>query len=239
MLQLGSNLTTTWAKNEMPLDSKKRAHFKVLRKVQGSQRKIIAFDHAADLTRDAVAKSTIRVTNKRADFDPGGFYSFDLGTGTVETPGGARVLVASVSLLEPLISAAAASGDLTPVRAFGQSIAENMGADSLTSLTPEEALSKARTALALYGWGELQVTRWGDALALRLAGMPNFDDRRLAGAAFLGGFFTGLSKHDTACVPVGDDEYMLVDPSIADAVWKSAQTGKSTGQLAAALQGGR
>lgn len=193
---------------------------------------------AADLTRDAVAKSTVMVSNQSAEFDPGGFYSFDLGSGTVETRAGERVLVTSVALVEPLVSAAAASGDLTPVRAFGQGIAKHIADDGLSALSPEDALSKARTALALYGWGELQVTRWGDALVLRLAGMPEFDDRRLAGAAFLGGFFTGLSKHDTACVPVGDDEYVLVDPSIADAVWKSARDGATAGELAVALQGG-
>ena len=63
-------------------------------------------------------------------FDPGGFYEFDLGRGTVRTQAGGRVVVLTDNVLAPLVSAAATQGDLTAVRRLGKQLGEQILANA-------------------------------------------------------------------------------------------------------------
>jgi hypothetical protein len=163
-------------------------------------------------------------------FDPGGFYEFDLGRGTVRTQAGSRVVVLSDNVLAPLVSAAATQGDLTAVRRLGKQLGEqilgNVGGD-VTVAPPARVLGHAAAVLGLFGWGRLGLERWGDALVATLTDMPVLDDAQLGVAALLGGIFTSLGGREVACVPVSGAKFLLVDPGIADHVWNWAQEGSS------------
>ena len=57
-----------------------------------------------------------------AQFDPGGFFQFDLAHGRVRTRGGARVLVLAENVLATLIVTAVQNGDLTAIRTLSYTI---------------------------------------------------------------------------------------------------------------------
>lgn len=175
-----------------------------------------------------------------SQFDPGGFYEFDGATGAIKARGGQRVLVLTDSLLAPLVAAAASSGDLTPLRTLGNSLAKHVKEaldGDVSGGSPEAVFSAANAVMGVFGWGRLEVERWGDALALSVDGLPALDERRLAAAALLGGLLSGLSGQEAACVPVGD-QFLVVHPDAADSVWKLARSGKNMASIAASLQGG-
>lgn len=161
-------------------------------------------------------------------FDPGGFYEFDLGRGTVRTQAGGRVVVLSDNVLAPLVSAAASQGDLTAVRRLGKQLGEqivaNAGGD-VEGAPADQVLGHAAAVLGLFGWGRLGLERWGDALVATLSDMPVLDDAQLGIAALLGGVFTSLGGREVACVPIENAKFLLVDPGIADRVWSWAQDG--------------
>ena len=175
-----------------------------------------------------------------SQFDPGGFYEFDAASGAIKARGGQRVLVLSDALLTSLVAAAAANGDLTPLRTLGNGLAKH-AKDSLkgdaTGGTPEVVFGAASAVMSVFGWGRLEVERWGDALALRVESLPMLDERRLAAAALLGGLISGLSGEEAACVPVGE-QFLVVHPDVADSVWQLARSGGTLASIAASLQGG-
>lgn len=167
-------------------------------------------------------------------FDPGGFYEFDLAEGAVRARGEARVLVLSDTVVAPLVSAAVANGDLTPIRRLGA----HMGEHVLRSLggspaeaAPEIVLGHAASVLALYGWGRLSLERWGDAMIALVTGHPVLDEDRLAMAALLGGVFSSLAGRDVACVPIANDRFVVVEPSIAETVWAWSKGGDSVAAI--------
>jgi hypothetical protein len=164
-----------------------------------------------------------------ASFDPGGFFEFDLARGAISSRGGGRVLVLSDGVLAPLVSAAVEGGDLTAVRKLGRQLGE-AAAGALDGAAPgrpaEEVLGHAAAVLSLFGWGRLSVDRWGDALVAKLEQLPRLDDEHLGVAALLGGLFSSLAQEEVACVPVGNDgAFLLVDPAVAQQVWKWSRAG--------------
>jgi len=89
--------------------------------------------------------------------------------------------------------------------------------------------------LSLLGWGTVQLERWGHALALVLEGAPSLDAERLGLAALLGGMLTSLGGRDVACVPVDGARFLIVHPSIAEAVWSWSKDGKELSAVVARL----
>lgn len=173
-------------------------------------------------------------------FDPGGFFQFDLANGAVRARGGTRVLVLSQSVLAPLIATAVQNGDLTAVRALGNQmgkmLATSLG-DNALNRAPETVLGHAANLIALYGWGRLHLERWGDALCLTVDELPPLDEDNLAVAALLGGLFSTLSEQEVACVPIGtSNRYLMVDPQIAEYVWSWSKDGESLGQIISRLE---
>ena len=171
-------------------------------------------------------------------FDPAGYFAFDLARGAVHTRHGERVLVLASDVLGPLVSTAVRQGDLTAVRMLGKRIGEDaarsLGGD-VKSAAPESVITHANGMLALLGWGTLQLERWGHALALVLEGAPALDAERLGLAALLGGVLTSLGGRDVACVPVDGARFLIVHPSIAEAVWSWSKDGKELAAVVARL----
>ena len=171
-------------------------------------------------------------------FDPGGFFEFDLASGAVRTRGGERVLVLGEGALAPLVAAAVKNGDLTAVRKLGKQLGDAAaeGLASTSSSTPEVVLARAADVISLFGWGRLTVDRWGDALSARVDGLPALDEAHLGVSALLGGLFSALADREVACVPVSEDGlFLLVDPSIAQQVWKWSRAGDGVPAIVARL----
>lgn len=178
----------------------------------------------------------------QASFDPGGFFKFDLPNGEVRARSGNRVLVLSDAVVAPLVSAAVRNSDLTAVRRLGRYVGEEtlqaLGGDPAEA-TPETVFSHAATLLALFGWGRLEIQRWGDALVAHLDGLPQLDADHLAVAALLGGLFSAMAKREVACVPVGQDgRFLLCDPQIAEQVWNWSRSGEEIGGIVSRLAPG-
>ena len=155
-------------------------------------------------------------------FDPGGFYEFNLGGGTVRTRTGERVIMLSEAVLSSLVAAAARDGDLTPLRRLGELLGEHVlgGLDRPASvLTPEAILGHVSAVTALFGWGRLTFERWGPALVIALQGKPELDEDDLGAAALLGGMFSEISQRQVSCVPTGDSKFVMVDFEVAETVW--------------------
>jgi len=174
-------------------------------------------------------------------FDPGGFYEFDLSKGEVRTREGSRVLLLSDNVFGALVSAAVRLGDVSPVRELGRTlgglVSESLSKDAGDS-APEEVLGHAATVLGLYGWGQLSFERWGDVLVARVDGLPALDPDGLGAAALLGGLFSTLSAMEVACVPVGGERFALVSPQVAEQVWGWARGGDSLAAIVDKLVGG-
>ena len=177
-----------------------------------------------------------------ASFDPGGFFEFDLATGSIAARGAGRVLVLSDSVVAPLVSAAVANGDLTSVRKLGRELGEcvlgGLGGGALDA--PFEAvLEAAAGVLSVMGWGRLRVERWGDALVASLDHIPRLDEDHLGVAALLGGLLSALAEHEIACVPVSSaGHFLLVDPSVAQKVWKWSRSGDDIAAIVGRLAPG-
>lgn len=170
-----------------------------------------------------------------ASFDPGGFLEFDLAKGAVSARGTGRVLILSDSVVAPLVSAAVGNGDLTSVRKLGrqlgESVAREIGTDA-NDETAESVLGAASGILSVLGWGRLEVQSWGDALVLVLEQIPHLDDDHLGIAALLGGLFSSLAGREVACVPVSSTgSFLVVDPSVAQKVWKWSRAGDDVGAI--------
>jgi len=175
-----------------------------------------------------------------ARFDPGGFYEFNLAHGAVRTRDGARVLVLSDNVVAPLVSAAVKAGDLTAVRRLGRQLGELVkGSIGSTpnEQAPEVVLGHATAILALFGWGRLNLTRWGDALVASVAQVPELDDDHLGVAALLGGLFSELGGHDVACVPTDAGDFVLVNPDVAARVWAWSREGDDVAAIVGKLGG--
>ena len=155
-----------------------------------------------------------------AQFDPGGFYQFDLQEGSVRTKDGARVVVLSDTALAPLVSAAVKSGDIGALIGLGSHLGTlakaNLGANPVET-TPEGVLAHASSVVSLFGWGKLGFERWGEALALTVDGAPTFGDGGTALGAFLTGLLSALGDQPADCVPVGE-RFLVVSPQAADQV---------------------
>jgi len=173
-------------------------------------------------------------------FDAGGFYEFDLAAGSVKDRGGERVVVLTESVFTPLVQSAVNNGDLTALRELGSALGVRVqGAiGDEGAATPSEVFSVVAGHLAVFGWGRLEVQRWGDALALRLHGAPAHDEHGLAVSALLGGLMSTLGGDDAACVPVADGSFLLVAAEIAEEVWGWAQEAEDVGALVARLTPG-
>lgn len=167
--------------------------------------------------------------------DPGGFFEFDLARGAVRAGKGPRVLVVPNAILAPLVESAVRNGDVTAVRKLGKQLGEaaleGLGAAASAS-APERVLGRAAEVLALFGWGRLEVERWGDALLARVGELPALDQDHLGMAALLGGLFSAMAEREVACVPVSrEGAFLLVHPSIAGQIWKWARAGEGVGAL--------
>ncbi|MDB4972496.1 MAG: hypothetical protein JWN48_837 [Myxococcaceae bacterium] len=171
-------------------------------------------------------------------FDPGGYFAFDLARGAVHTRHGERVLVLASDVLGPLVSTAVRQGDLTAVRMLGKRIGEDAArslASDVKAAAPEAVTTHVNGMLSLLGWGTLTLERWGQALVLALEGAPSLDNERLGLAALLGGAFTSLGGRDVACVPVDGTRFVIVHPSIAEAVWSWSKEHKDLASIIARL----
>lgn len=173
-------------------------------------------------------------------FDPGGFFTFDLGGGQVSTRAGRRVLMLSDTVLAPLVGAAVAQGDLTVIRRLGRHIGDeirNTLGEGIDEMPVDLVLGHLGGVLALFGWGRIHLERWGDALVARIEQAPVIDAEQLALAALLGGLFSSLAGRDVACVPVGENvEFILVAPAIAETVWGWARAGERIAGIVARLE---
>jgi hypothetical protein len=190
------------------------------------------------LTFSAVGFYIEAMTESRG-FDPGAFYAFDLARGAVHTRHGERVLMLSADTIGPLVSTAVRHGDLTSIRSLGKRVGEDAArslGSEVKAATPEAVVTHASGVLALLGWGTLSLERWGRALVVFIEGAPQLDNDRLGLAALLGGLLTSLGGRDIACVPVNDgSRFVVVHPSIAEAVWTWTKEGKSLSDVVARL----
>ena len=170
-------------------------------------------------------------------FDAGGFYEFDLATGSVRDRAGERVVVLTESVFTPLVQLAVHSGDLTALRELGGLLGARVQGivGDPEAATPSEVFSAVAGYLAVFGWGRLEVQRWGDALAFRLHDAPAHDEQGLAVSALLGGLMSTLGGADAACVPVADGVFLLVAAEIAEEVWGWAQGAEGVGALVTRL----
>jgi hypothetical protein len=168
-------------------------------------------------------------------FDPRGYFDFDLAAGAIRARTGDRVVVLSGDVLEPLVSAAVQAQDLTAIRRLGRQLGGGVESElggSLDDRGAEDVLETVAGALSVFGWGRLEVERWGAALNLRLANAPALDGDHLAVAALLGGLFSALSGQEVACVPVETNgSFLMVDPSIAEQVWRWSKGGDGVGAI--------
>lgn len=174
-----------------------------------------------------------------AQFDPSGFFKFDMARGSVRSKGGGRLLLLAEDVLAPLIVTAVNNGDLTAVRAMGSQLGM-MVAQSLpgtaANLPPAVVMGHAANVVSLFGWGRLKLERWGDALVIEVDGLPPLDEDNLAVAALLGGLFSTLCKVEVACVPLAQStKYLVVDPSIAEQIWAWSKGGESLSTIAGRL----
>jgi hypothetical protein len=178
-----------------------------------------------------------------AGFDPAGFFELDPTHGEARVRGGGRVLVLTDTVVAPLISAAVQNGDLTAVRRLGRHMGEIIrgelaGAEtSLSEALPADVVfGYARSVISLFGWGALDVERWGDAIILRLTDSPTLDPDQLAMAALLGGLMSSLAQREVACVPLDTEgAFLMCDPHIAEEVWGWSRAGRSIAEIAQAL----
>lgn len=174
-----------------------------------------------------------------ASFDPGGFFEFDLDKGAISARGGGRMVMLSDTVLSTLVSAAVEGGDLTAVRKLGRQLGDATASavDGPAAGEPAEAvLGHAASVLSLFGWGRLEVQRWGDAVVAKLTDLPRLDDEHLGMAALLGGVFSSLASEEVACVPIDDDgTFILVDPSVAQQIWKWSRSGDGVAAIVGRL----
>ncbi len=175
-------------------------------------------------------------------FDPSGFFQFDLAHGAVRARDGGRVILLSEAVLAPLITTAVNNGDLTAVRILGSQLGTMLASElpgDFNSLSPGVVVGHAAAWMARYGWGRLHLERWGDALVLEVEGVPPLDDDNLAVAALLGGMFSTLCDTEVACVPLAEPtKYIMVEPSVAEQVWAWSKAGRALGEIIASLSPG-
>jgi hypothetical protein len=171
------------------------------------------------------------------------YFGFDLAKGRVGTARGARVVLLSEDVLATLVAAAVRQGDLTSLRQLGHQLgneASQMIGGSVAEADVEGVAQNAATVLALFGYGDLSVERWGQAAVLKLGHTPRLDSDQLAVAALLGGMLTSLSGHEVACVPVGasgdESRFLVTAPEIAEQVWSWSRQGETLGTIVDRLQ---
>jgi hypothetical protein len=160
-------------------------------------------------------------------FDPAGYYEFDLDQGSVHTRDGTRVLMVSDNAMARLVSSLVES-DVGAVRKFGK----ELGLEAARSLgevpdnaPPERAFGHVSSILSLFGWGRLEMERWGDALVARVQDAPELDARRWGLSSLLGGVLSGLTDREVACVPVPGPRYVVVAPDVAKTVLEWVEDG--------------
>lgn len=171
------------------------------------------------------------------------YFGFDLAKGRVDTALGARVVVLCEDVLATLVAAAVRQGDLTSLRQLGHHLGKEAGqmiAGAVVEADVEQVAQNAATVLALFGYGDLSVERWGQAAVLKLGHTPRLDGDQLAVAALLGGMLTSLSGHEVACVPVGatgdESRFLVTAPEVAEQVWSWSRQGESIGSIVDKLQ---
>ncbi|MBK8171784.1 MAG: hypothetical protein IPK60_15750 [Sandaracinaceae bacterium] len=172
------------------------------------------------------------------NFDPSGFYEFDLSRGAVRTRDGERVFVLSDDVVAPLINALVKQGDLSTLTKLGERLGSTASASlagRVSELSPEQVIGHAAAVLALYGWGRLQSERWGDAFVVTITGLRDLDPMQLATSALLSGLLGKLAGAELSCVPVGDERFVVVHPSIAKQVSSWVTSGSNIGEIARRL----
>lgn len=164
--------------------------------------------------------------------DPAGFYELDLSRGTVRTRSGDRVVVLTDEVARALLTMAR---DTAALRELGATMAAEAARhlDDAAGAPPEQVLGEAAAALGVFGWGKLGLERWGDALVATLDEAPAQASEALA--ALLGGFFSRLTGHEVACVAASDGKYVMVHPTVADAVRSWASAGAEVPAIVAKL----
>jgi hypothetical protein len=174
-------------------------------------------------------------------FDPNGFFHFDLAAGEVRSRDDGRVLIVTESALASLVAIAVRGGDLTAVRELGNQLGKRVAGQlgkPAEELSPNVVIAHASSAVALYGWGGLRFERWGNAMVIEVEKLPPLDRENLAVAALLGGLFSTLAARDVACVPIdGTPRYVMVDPSIAERVWGWSKSGDDLATIISKLSG--
>lgn len=174
-------------------------------------------------------------------FDPNGFFHFDLARGEVRSRDDGRVLIVTEAALSALIAIAVRGGDLTAVRELGNQLGKRAAAQMgkpIDELSPAVVVAHASGVVALYGWGGLRFERWGNAMVIEVEKLPPLDRENLAVAALLGGLFSTLGSRDVACVPIdGTPRYVMVDPSVAERVWGWSKNGDDLPTIIAKLSG--
>lgn len=172
-------------------------------------------------------------------FDPSGFYQFDLSEGTARTRAGERVVVVTEPVMSALVAAAARDGDLTPLRRLGELLGEQVLAAlgrPAVSEAPERVLGHVSSVTSLFGWGRLELERWGAALVICVRNKPELDEDELGAAALLGGMFSQISRRPVSCVPVGDSRFIMVDFEVAETVWGWYKDGADLAAMVGMLQ---
>ena len=161
-------------------------------------------------------------------FDPADYYHFDLARGAVQTRSGKRVVLLTDEVAAPLLELAVQTGDLTAIRELGtelgQQVMQALG-ESSDRLPPETVVDHIAILLGLFGWGKLQLERWGPAVVVRIDDLPIMDSEHLGAAALLGGLLSKLLDAEVACVPLRGPTFLVVDPSVAERVWTWSQQG--------------
>ncbi len=173
-----------------------------------------------------------------ARFDPGGFYQFDLSEGSVRTRDGARVLVLSDTAAGQLVSAAMRAGDSAALIGLGNELGTvaraNLGGDP-TEASIEQVVAHASAVVSLFGWGKLAFERWGQALVATVSGAPSLGDGGIAMSALLTGMISALGETPADCVPVTEQQFLILAPETAEAVRKWVAAGDRLGAIVSRL----
>jgi len=171
-------------------------------------------------------------------FDPGGFYELDLARGRVMSRDGGAVVALPGDVVGALLGAVVEGDGPEAVAKLGARmgavVERSLGGDAGIA-SPEAVASRVADVLGVCGWGRVVFERWGDGMAIRWADAPLSD---AAAAPFLSGVVSALADEDTACVPVGGERFVVVDPSVAPTVAGWARDGADAAAVIGRLAAG-
>lgn len=175
-------------------------------------------------------------------FDPTRAIVYDLARGQLRDDEGASRLNLPVHLLVRLCESAGPDA----ARDFGYSLGDELGrriadrmGDGRTSASIEDWTEHLGGQLALVGLGNLSIERWGKALVLRVAGIPN-GTLSLLESVLSGCIQRGLGRQAAV---VGfergtEAEYLVLSGEAADRARHLARDGASLGHIVEELHKG-